>query len=84
MEAWDFECNNDGTYNFNLNFNYANINNDFFDIFTNGELFGYYAFADLPINLENFPASGNAFDAIKVCQNDLPTYCETLEFAVPD
>lgn len=84
LEVWDFECNNDGTYNLNLNFNYANVNNDFFDVFANGEFFGYYAFADLPIHIENFPASGNNFDAIKVCQNDLPTCCETLEFEAPE
>lgn len=84
MEVWDFECNDDGTYNLNLNFNYANVNNDFFDVFANGEFFGYYAFADLPVHIENFPASGNDFDAIKVCQNDLPTCCETLEFEAPN
>ncbi|MFK8007016.1 MAG: T9SS type A sorting domain-containing protein [Saprospiraceae bacterium] len=87
-EIWDIEisetnCNSDDTYNFILDFNYANVNNDFFDVFANGDFFGFFAFADLPIQIENFPASGNTFDAIKICQNDLPTCCETLEFESP-
>ena len=84
MEVWDFDCNDDGTYNLNLNFNYANTNNEFFDLFANGEFFGYYAFADLPLTIENFPVSGNDNDLIKVCQNDLPSCCETLEFDSPN
>lgn len=84
IEVWDFECNNDGTYNFNLNFDYANINNDFFDLFANGDLLGFYAFADLPLQIENFPASGSPFDLITICQNDLPTCCSSLEFEAPN
>lgn len=88
-EIWDIEiseidCNSDGTYNFNLNFNYANVNNDYFDLFANGEFFGFYEFADLPLTIENFPMSGNANDVIKICQNDLPSCCETYEFDSPN
>lgn len=83
IEISEIDCNSDGTYNFILDFNYANVNNDFFDVFANGEFFGFFAFADLPLQIENFPASGNAFDGITICQNDLPTCCETLEFESP-
>ena len=88
-EIWDvavsdIDCNSDGTYNLNLNFNYANVNNEFFDVFANGVFFGFYAFADLPLTIENFPMSGNDNDVITICQNDLPTCCETLEFESPN
>lgn len=80
----NFICNPNGTYDLTLDFNYQNVNNDFFDVIVDGVNFGFYAFNDLPVLIENFPASGNTFDYIQVCQNDLSTCCEGLEFEAPN
>ncbi len=79
------DCNNDGTYNIFINFNYENPGNDFFDLFDgSGNNIGFYALADLPIIHENFVPSGNDFDVITVCINDMPNCCATEEFLALD
>jgi type IX secretion system substrate protein len=89
-EIWDLvvdpqDCNNDGTYNIIVNFNYANAGNDFFDVFdANGNNIGFYELADLPVNISNFVPSGNDFDVLTVCINDQPNCCATTEFLAPN
>ena len=61
------QCNEDGTYRLFLNFEYEGANNDFFDVFgPNNEFIGFFELADLPILIEHFPASGNAYDWLQV------------------
>ena len=89
-ELWDLEvtnygdCTSDSTYSITINFLYENVSNDFFDLFANGEFLSFHAFDNLPLTIENFPASGNDFDYIQICQNDLPTCCTDLEFEAPN
>ena len=79
------ECNDDGTYSILINFEYQNPNNDFFDLYNgNGNLLGFYALDDLPLTYENFVPSGNNFDVITVCINDMPNCCATAEFEALD
>ena len=62
------QCNEDGTYQLYLNFEYEGADNEYFDVISaNGEYIAYYPLAELPITIENFPASGNAYDYVKVC-----------------
>ena len=85
-EIWDLEitdyggCHSDSSYIITINFSYENVSNDFFDIFANGEFLSFHTFSDLPLMIEEFPASGNTYDVIQVCQNDSPTCCTILEF----
>jgi len=79
------ECTGNNTYNLHLNFSYENAGNEFFNVFgREDKLIGYYKLADLPVTIENFEASGNDYDFIKVCINDHPDCCEVAEFPAPD
>lgn len=80
------DCNPDGTYNLIVDFNVANPGNDFFDVYggPNNAFLGYFPIAELPVTIENFPASGNDFDRIKICINDNPDCCRVKEFPAPD
>ena len=79
------ECNDDGTYNIFINFEYENAPNDLFDVFNaNNEIIGTYELANLPVLHNNFVPSGNDFDVITVCINDTPNCCATEEFLALD
>ncbi|HYQ56432.1 MAG TPA: hypothetical protein VEP89_03715 [Draconibacterium sp.] len=79
------ECTGNNMYNLFLNFSYENTGNDFFNVFgREDKLIGTYKLADLPINIENFEASGNDYDFIKVCINDRPDCCKVAEFLAPN
>ena len=76
-------CNNDGTYLLHLNFEYTNPGNNFFEVWGNGTYLGLFALDSLPLVIPNFPSNGNPADIIKICINDHPDCCETLEFQGP-
>ena len=79
------ECTGNNTYNLHLNFSYENAGNEFFNVFgREDKLIGYYKLDNLPVTIENFEASGNDYDFIKVCINDHPDCCEVAEFLAPD
>ena len=79
------DCNDDGTYNIFINFEYENAPNDLFDVFNEDEeIIGTYALNELPVLHNNFVPSGNDFDVISVCINDTPNCCATEEFLALD
>ncbi|MCP4123792.1 MAG: hypothetical protein GY751_18745, partial [Bacteroidetes bacterium] len=79
------ECTSDSTYALTIDFEHVNAGNDFFEVFIrDNELIGNYELADLPITINHFETSGNDFDYIKVCINDVPDCCAELEFMAPD
>lgn len=78
------ECTSDSTYILWINFEYNDVGGDHFDLWANGEFFGYYAYADLPLSIPNFPKSGNNNDWIKICDNDNPDCCRIKEFPTKD
>ena len=87
-EIWDIEvdfleCTGDGTYNLWLDFEYENTGELGFDVFANGEFFGFYTYDELPLILSDFPASGNDNDWLEICDNDNFNCCEVLEFESP-
>ncbi len=84
IEVFDFECNNDGTYNLSLNFNYEGTTNDFFDVFAGNQFVGFYAYADLPIRIQGFTPRDVEYDLIRICDNDNPNCCAVHEFLGPD
>lgn len=72
-------------YNLTLNFQVTSPTNALFDVFAaNGQILGTYALSALPVQINNFPASGNANDVIKVCINDSDNCCKVKEFPAPD
>ncbi len=84
IEIGDFECNDNGTYDFTLDFNYEGNLNEFFEVFDDNELIGFYAYEDLPVRIEDFVRRDVEFDFIKICDNDNPDCCVVHEFRGPD
>ncbi len=79
------DCHNDGTYQIKVDFKVDHPGNDFFELWAgNGKYLGYFKLADLPMILNNFPASGHSVDVLKICINDNPNCCKTVEFKAPD
>ncbi|MFZ2898201.1 MAG: T9SS type A sorting domain-containing protein [Saprospiraceae bacterium] len=78
------ECNGDGQYNLTIDFQVQNPGNDFFEVFYNNQIIGYFPLADLPVTIENFEDNGEAVVVIKVCINDAnPACCKVKEFESP-
>ncbi len=74
------ECTGDSSYSLWLDFEYENVTNDFFDVFSDGEFVGFYSYNDLPVFIENFPSREEDFDFIVICDNDNPACCSGYEF----
>jgi hypothetical protein len=73
----------DSSYMLTIDFDVQNPGNQFFEVFTgSGQPLGTFPLSQLPITIP-FPASGNPFDAVKVCINDQPNCCKVKEFQAP-
>ncbi len=73
-------CDGDDTYSILLDFDYVGNTNDHFDVFSDRELVGYFAYADLPITIDHFPERDADYDIITICDNDNPSCCGAHEF----
>ncbi len=80
-------CNDvNHTYNLTVNFQGTNPGNGTFTVYAVNQVLGVYPLTALPLNIPNFPASGNTFDLIKICINDVPgtvICCRNKEFQAP-
>ncbi len=55
-----------------------------FDLYTNGQFFGYYQYDELPLNITDFPSSTiEPFNQIVVCANDNASCCDTISLLNP-
>lgn len=84
IELFNIECNDDGTYDFTLNFIHEGTTNDFFEVFSEDTLIGYYRYDNLPVRIEGFPSRDVEFDLIRICDNDNPDCCKVFEYRGPD
>jgi hypothetical protein len=74
-------CNaNTGTYPLKINFQVQNPGNNLFEVWVNGTYYGAHPLASLPYTIPNVPSNGPAVDVLKVCINDQPNCCRTIEF----
>ena len=72
-------------YNLTLDFEVTAPTNALFDVWSgNNTYLGNFPLSALPVHIDNFPASGNANDVIKICINDNENCCKIKEFAAPD
>jgi hypothetical protein len=72
-------------YNLTLDFEVTEPTNGLFDVWSgNNTYLGNFPLSALPVQINNFPASGNDNDVIKVCINDNENCCKIKEFAAPD
>ncbi|HNL30284.1 MAG TPA: hypothetical protein PKL94_09995, partial [Saprospiraceae bacterium] len=76
-------CTSDSTYSIYINFAVEKPGRTHFKLFANGQYFGTFAYDSLPLNLSDFPQSGNTHDWLKVCDNEKEDCCKTKEFKSP-
>ena len=76
-------CTSDSTYSIYINFAVEKPGSTHFKLFANGQYFGTFAYDSLPLNLSDFPQSGNTHDWLKVCDNEKEDCCKTKEFKSP-
>ncbi len=85
IRVFDIECNEDGTYDFLLDFAPQNVENEFFDLIDHtGEIIGFYAYDDLPVLIEDFVSRDAEFDFLRICDNDNPDCCAEHEWRRPN
>ena len=77
-------CTGNNSYILHVDFDYQGVSGVGFDLYANGELYGFFQYSDLPLTLEDFPSNGTGTDEIKVCENDNPLCCATTSFASPE
>lgn len=71
-------------YTLVLNFQVQNPGNAQFEVWAgNGQYLGIFPLSSLPLTIPNFPWGGGAEDHIKICINDHPNCCRTVEFPAP-
>ena len=79
------DCTSDSTYILEIDFEYINAGNEFYDLFVREEvIIDSFNLEELPLRLDDFPASGLENDFIRVCINDTPDCCLEIEFMPPD
>jgi hypothetical protein len=84
LEVIAGECNDDGSYMIVINFEAVNAPNDFFDVYYDNELLGFFAIDELPVVIEDFEDNGEEVPVIVVCINDNPNCCSEAEFESPN
>ena len=78
------DCKNDSTYSVTLDFDYANPNNEYFDLFVRDSvLLGYYELSKLPLTID-VAKSGLENDYFKVAINDNYECSTEIEWESPD
>lgn len=79
-----FDCTGNGEYSLALNFIPVDVTDVGFDVYAGDEFIGFFLYTSLPVVIPSFPSSGNALDAITICDHDNPTCCVTYEFVGKD
>ncbi len=77
------ECSGNNTFVATIDFDYQGVSGVGFDLYINGDNFGFYDYDDLPLTIGEFPSNGTGTDTIKVCENDNNNCCATLIFDSP-
>jgi|GEM_PF-397579 len=80
------DCNpGSQTYSLTLNFDVSHPGNDFFDLWTGNDVYlGNFPLSQLPIKIPAFPCTNNGVGVLKICINDNPDCCTTVEFQAPN
>ncbi|MEZ4920630.1 MAG: hypothetical protein R2792_16125 [Saprospiraceae bacterium] len=79
------DCNPDGGYHVWIDFQVNNPGNDFFEVWGPGNTYiGLFPLNQLPLHIPNFPGNGGPNDVVKICINDHPDCCATVEFPAPN
>ena len=78
------DCTSDSTYKITINFLVQNPGNNFFEVWAGGgQYLGIFPLSALPLTIANYPED-NANNFLKVCINDQPNCCKTVQFSGPN
>lgn len=80
LQTNPLECQEEGVYALEIDFDFVSINAEFFDVYTNGSFINFYRFADLPVTIPAFPESGDVVDNMTICENGNSECCYSFEF----
>ncbi len=72
------ECINQGVFNLWIDIEVDNAPNSLFDLYLNDEYYGFYAFSDLPITIDEYVTNEEEL-IIVACVNDYPDCCLEVE-----
>ncbi len=78
------DCHPDDTYNLWFWFTFENPGNNFYDVYHNGDLVGTYPLTQVPKTLQHLTANNEPFQTLKICINDHPDCCMTVEYEAPN
>jgi hypothetical protein len=78
------ECTSDSTYSLELQFNYENVSANGFEVFAQGMLIGTYSYADLPLEISDFPIFTTNEILLNVCDTDNPNCCTSVTYVSLD
>ena len=77
------DCDPNGNYFLTVFYEIENPTNDFFDLFINNEYIGFYPNNDIPLTLLYEGGSTAPNNFLKICVNDNPDCCATVEYENP-
>lgn len=78
-------CQDSGATNIYIDFEEVIGNNNFVDVFVDGESYGFYSIEAFPITLENvFPNGTPNITNVQVCINDNPDCCYDTTITLPE
>ncbi len=78
-------CISDSTYVLELDFKVDNPGNELFELWVRDNVYlGFYRIDELPLRLDDFRLSGEDYDFLRICINDVPDCCREEEWMAPD
>ncbi|MFQ5446906.1 MAG: T9SS type A sorting domain-containing protein, partial [Saprospiraceae bacterium] len=77
-------CDDDGSYNLWVNFEFENASNNYFDFFHNGDLVDYFPLSSIPVVVPHIYENGDSIQTVTICINDNPGCCDSTTYATPD
>ena len=83
LSVYEVECQSEESIGFLLNFEHYLAGNDFYEVYANDQLIGYYPLEQLPMWISDFPIHEEG-TFLTICINDQENCCETVQIEVPD
>ncbi|MFK7809554.1 MAG: T9SS type A sorting domain-containing protein, partial [Saprospiraceae bacterium] len=77
-------CTSDSTYSLQLQFDYEDISANGFEVFAQGMMIGTYNYADLPLEISDFPILPSSLVQLSICDTDNPNCCASVLYQAPD
>jgi len=85
IQVSQIECNEDGTYNFDLSFIPTNTGDEGFDLFDDqGDFIAFFRYDSVPYRITEFTPRDAEYDFIRICDNDREDCCTEYEWMSPD